>query len=159
MDKVLNVGDKIPFFKTKDMDGHAITTQDMIGAPLVLFFYPKDETPGCTKQVCSIRDSIDQFKQNDVLIVGISPDSNDSHKKFIKNHQLNFPLLSDEGFELCHKFGVVKEKIVEGKKFIGIQRTTFFIDRDGVIQWIERPVNVEGHTERLSAAVQEYLKK
>ncbi len=159
MDTVLNVGDKIPYFKVKDLDGHPVSNQDVLGALLVLYFYPKNETPGCTKQACSIRDFNDKFREDDVLVIGISPDSVESHKKFIKNHGLNYSLLSDEKLELCHKFGEVKEKMVDGKKIVGIQRTTFLIDRDGIILWLERPVNVEGQADRLYAAIQNYLKK
>ncbi len=146
MTKQLEVGDAIPNFKLKDSEGLEFTQEDFIGAPLVLFFYPKDDTPGCTKEACSFRDNLSELDALDVIVIGVSPDSQESHEKFIEKHNLNFTLFADTTKELCKVFGVLKE---EGK----IERSTFLIDYDGTIEWIERPVNVEGHVDRVITAV------
>lgn len=141
----LNVGDRIPHFKTKDNEGYDLTDEDLIGSPTVVYFYPKDDTPGCTKEACSFRDNMTQMDSLDTLVIGISPDNSDSHQNFIEKHSLNFTLLPDEKKELCKKFDVLKDNNVE--------RTTFVIDADGFIRWIERPVNLEGHIERVLKAI------
>lgn len=152
----INVGDRIPHFKTKDYNGHEYSDEDIIGGPGVLYFYPKDETPGCTKQACSFRDSIEHLEELEAFILGVSPDSPESHRDFIDNHSLNFPLLSDEKLDMCRKFDVLREKEVDGKKVQGVERTTFVINAKGIIRWIERPVNIEGHAERVIHALKEY---
>lgn len=146
MDYKINVGDAIPDFSAKDEEGNELASEDLFGTPTVLYFYPKDDTPGCTKEACSFRDNIERLAQNDVIVIGISPDSAASHQKFIQKHSLNFNLIPDESLNLCKKFDVLKP---EG----GIIRTTFLVDRDGIVQWIERPVNVEGHVERVIDAL------
>lgn len=154
MAKLLEVGDSIPKFKLKDAEGFDFTDEDFIGAPLVLFFYPKDDTPGCTKEACSFRDNIERLDALDVIVVGVSPDSQDSHEKFIEKHGLNFTLFADTTKDLCRTFGVLREEEVDGKKVERLERSTFLIDYDGTIQWIERPVSVEGHVDRVITAVQ-----
>lgn len=153
MTNVLEVGDPIPTFKLKDAEGLEFTDEDFIGAPLVLYFYPKDDTPGCTKEACSFRDNLQRLDALDVIVIGVSPDSEESHEKFIEKHNLNFTLFADTTKELCKAFGVIHEEVKDGKKVERLERTTFLIDYDGTIQWIERPVNVEGHVDRVIEAV------
>lgn len=153
MTVLLQVGDLIPSFKLKDAEGLEFTDEDFIGAPLVLYFYPKDDTPGCTKEACSFRDNLSELDALDVIVIGVSPDSEVSHEKFIEKHNLNFTLFADTTLELCKAFGVIQETIKDGKATPHFERTTFLIDYDGTIRWIERPVKVEGHVERVIEAV------
>lgn len=143
----LNVGDTIPSFKIKDNEGYELTDEDLVGSPLVIYFYPKDNTPGCTKEACAFRDSMERLDSLDALVIGVSPDNHESHDAFIKDQKLNFTLLSDENLELCKKFDV-------HKGLLGIERTTFVIDGEGIIQWIERPVSVSGHVDRVIKALE-----
>lgn len=145
----LNVGDTIPDFSVKDMEGQSVSKEDVVGGPFVLYFYPKDDTPGCTKEACSFRDIMDSFEDMDILVIGVSPDSPESHQKFSQKHELNFPLLSDQNLEMSKAFGVFNGKSIE--------RTTFLCDEDGTVQWIERPVKVDGHVERVLEAIDEYV--
>lgn len=147
----INVGDAIPEFAAKDQEGFEITTEDLFGSPVVLYFYPKDDTPGCTKEACSFRDNMQRLEKFDVVVIGVSPDSDASHRDFIQKHSLNFSLLQDPNKEVCKKFDVIREDD-QGKIFL--ERTTFFIDRDGIVQWLERPVAVDGHVDRVIAAIE-----
>lgn len=151
----LNVGDVIPEFKAKDADGNEFSNEDFDGNIVVLYFYPKDETPGCTKEACDFRDSADKFEKEGVLLFGISPDSAESHQQFIKKFGLNFTLLSDPTLEVCKKFDVINETLGEGRPVSKLERTTFVIGPEGVIEWLERPVVVEGHVSRVLQAVNE----
>jgi len=153
-----DVGDRIPAFATKDYEGIELESEDLIGSPFVLYFYPKDDTPGCTLEACSFRDSMDMFDDLETTVIGVSPDDAASHAKFIQKHGLNFTLLCDEKMSLAKKFGAVREKDVDGKKTLGILRSTFVIDSAGIIRWLERPVNVEGHSERVLKAVERLVK-
>lgn len=154
----IQVGDAIPDFKAFDQEGNELLSEDLLGTPIVLYFYPKDGTPGCTKEACSFRDNMNRLLSYDVSIIGVSPDSQDSHQKFIDKNQLNFTLLSDPDQDLCNKFGVIQMQEKDGKSFMGLERTTFFIDRDGIVQWIERPVAVEGHVDRVIEAIKQFSK-
>ncbi len=153
MTKRLEVGDSIPVFKLKDAEGMEFTDEDFTGAPIVIYFYPKDDTPGCTKEACSFRDNLEELDSLDVVVLGVSPDSEESHEQFIDKYNLNFTLFADTTKELCKAFGVIHEEVKEGKKTERLERTTFLIDYDGTIVWIERPVKVEGHVERVIEAV------
>ena len=144
----MNVGDKIPDFSLKDYDEETVTREDLTGSRFVLYFYPKDDTPGCTKEACEFRDALDTFDELDTLVIGVSPDSIASHKKFVEKHKLDFSLLSDEKKEMAKAFGVLKE---DGS----IIRSTFLCDKDGTIMWIEKPVNVEDHVTRVMDAIDE----
>lgn len=137
----MNVGDRMPSFKAKDQTGHVFSSDDLEGGPAVIFFYPKDDTPGCTKEACSFRDNMESLDDVDAIVIGISPDNALSHEAFIQKYDLNFTLLSDESLEVCKKYDVIQNNRLE--------RTTFIVDSQGIIRWIERPVNVEGHTERV----------
>lgn len=152
MSNELRVGDKMPAFSGKDHDGHAVSERDLMGSSVVFYFYPKDETPGCTEEACSFRDSIQSFDKLHALVVGVSPDNNASHKQFMSKYKLPFSLLSDEKKTIAKAFGVLdaKEQIV---------RSTFVINPLGIICWIEKPVNVKGHTERVLKAVLEHCKQ
>lgn len=145
----VNIGDAIPAFKIKDMDAYELTDEDLIGSPLVLYFYPKDDTPSCTTEACDFRDKMERLDAMDVLVIGISPDNTESHEKFSTKHSLNFTLLGDENKEMCKRFDVLRG--AGGN----VERTTFVIDSDGIIRWIERPVNVAGHVDRVIHAIQE----
>lgn len=125
------------------------------GRPYVLYFYPKDDTPGCTTQACGFRDVQLTLDQLGIPVIGVSPDSSRSHSKFKVKYQLHFPLLSDESHQLCEAFGVWQEKSFMGKKSMGVIRSTFIIDSQGVIRWVESPVRVEGHVDRVLKALQQ----
>ena len=154
MIKKLKVGETIPAFKIKDFEGETVTHEDLIGSPFVLYFYPKDDTPGCTTEACEYRDAMSGFDDMDVLVIGISPDDPKTHKKFMEKFDLNFPLLCDENLEVAKKFGAVKEK---GDGEFSIERSTFLCDDEGVVLWIEQPVMVEGHVDRVMNALDEIL--
>jgi thioredoxin-dependent peroxiredoxin len=153
MGQPLKVGDKIPTFTLKDQQGREIKSADLIGKPFVLYFYPKDDTPGCTKEACSFRDHKDHLEALDARVIGISPDNVGSHAQFAGKYGLNFTLLSDEGMGLAKKFGITQEKEIEGKKIPSIIRSTYLIDENGSIRWMEKPVDVEGHSQRVMDAI------
>ena len=119
------------------------------GKKVVLYFYPKDDTPGCTKESCAFRDGMDEIRDCGAVVLGVSGDSVDSHKKFAKKFNLNFPLLSDERKTVLQAYGVWKEKSLYGRKFMGIERTTFIIDEQGKIDDIFQKVKVDGHLEEV----------
>lgn len=158
MSKEPDIGDKIPAFAIKDYEGIELESEDLIGSPFVLYFYPKDDTPGCTQEACSFRDSMDMFDDLETTVIGVSPDNAASHAKFIQKHGLNFTLLCDENMAMAKKFGAIKEKDVDGQKTTGVLRSTFVIDSAGYIRWLERPVNVEGHADRVLKAVERVAK-
>ncbi|EFB42270.1 hypothetical protein pah_c013o036 [Parachlamydia acanthamoebae str. Hall's coccus] len=153
----VNVGDGLPQFKIKDQEGFEVTEEDLIGSPLVLYFYPKDDTPGCTKEACEFRDRMDDLDKLNTLVVGVSPDTAESHQKFISKHKLNFTLLCDDNLDLAQKFDTLREKVENGQTIKIPERATFVIDMDGIIRWIERPVNIEGHFDRVYQAVQKVV--
>ena len=148
-------GDKVPDFSLKADDGTTVTPATLAGKKVVLFFYPKDDTPGCTKEACGFRDAFPQFGKIDAVVLGVSPDSLESHRKFKQKYQLPFRLLSDEGHRLADAFGVWKQKSMYGLKFMGIERTTVIIDRNGRVARIFPKVKVPGHVEDVEKAVRE----
>ena len=148
-------GDKVPDFSLKADDGTTLTPATLAGKKVVLFFYPKDDTPGCTKEACGFRDAFPQFGEIDAVVLGVSPDSLESHRKFKQKYQLPFRLLSDEGHRLADAFGVWKQKSMYGLKFMGIERTTVIIDRNGRVARIFPKVKVPGHVEDVEKAVRE----
>ena len=146
-------GDPAPDFTLVSSEGEEIALQDLRGRPVVLYFYPKDETPGCTKQACSFRDNMEQFEALDAAVLGISLDSTESHVKFKKAHRLNFPLLSDPQGRTVTAYGAWKA----GSKrlsALSIDRSTFVIDGEGVIRRIWRDVDVVGHADEVLAFVE-----
>jgi len=141
----LEIGDKAPDFELTDTNGERIKLSKFKGKKVVLYFYPKDMTPGCTIEACSFRDNCLKFKKAGVEILGVSADDESSHKKFTKKYNLSFPLLSDVDKKVCNKYGVWKEKSFLGKKFMGIERTTFVVNEKGKIEKIFPKVKVVGH--------------
>jgi peroxiredoxin Q/BCP len=144
-DFMLGIGDQAPDFTLRGDAGEPITLSALKGKKVVLYFYPKDNTSGCTQQACDIRDNLDAIKKKNALVIGISKDSLKSHAKFRENHHLNFPLLSDETGEICEKYGTWVEKSMYGRKYMGIDRATFIIDEQGMISHVWRKVKVTGH--------------
>lgn len=151
---MLAEGQKAPSFFLPDQDGTERTLKSLLGKPLVLYFYPRDDTPGCTKEACAFRDARADYAEAGAQVVGISPDAPASHRKFVDKYALTFPLLADTEHAVCEKYGVWKEKNMYGKKSMGVERTTFVIDAEGVIRKIFPRVKVDGH----SQAVLEVLK-
>ncbi len=148
--KELKAGDPAPDFRLPSIDGREVSLKTFRGKKnIVLFFYPKDNTPGCTQEVCSFRDELAQFKKKDTVILGISFDGLDSHKKFSQKYQLTFPLLSDENREVAAAYGVYKKKSLYGRTFMGIERSTFVIGKDGKIVRVFRKVKVDGHSKEI----------
>ena len=152
---VLKVGIKAPSFKLKNQDGKIISIADLKGKPIVLYFYPKDDTPGCTKEACNFRDEFPKFGKVKAEIIGVSIDSVESHKKFANKYKLPFNLLSDEKKEVVEKYGVWQEKSMYGKKYMGIVRTTFIIDTEGKINKIFPKVKVDDHNKEVMEALKE----
>lgn len=148
------IGSKLPSFVTKDAFGNTVTDMDLRGKISVIFFYPKDNTPGCTQEACDFRDNLDLFAERGISLYGISPDTPSAHQKFINKYQLNYTLLADEDRALGHAFGVCKEKNLFGIKRLSTERTTFIVDKTGTIIWMEERVKVSGHVERILSALQ-----
>ena len=149
----LTVGDKAPDFSLPDTNGKTVTLKDYRGKKLVLYFYPKDMTSGCTAEACSFRDNIGDVRSSGAEIVGVSADPVKLHQKFTQTYNLNFPLLSDESKEMLKEYGVWKQKTFMGRKYMGIERTTFIIDGKGIIRNIFEKVKVAAHTEEVIAAL------
>lgn len=142
-----------PDFTLPDAEGNMVTLSKMKGAPVVLFFYPRDDTSGCTREALAFSGLDAEFLKHGARIFGISKDSVESHAKFIAKHGLTVPLLSDEKGHACEDYGVWKEKKMYGRSFMGIERSTFLIDRDGRIARDWRKVKVPGHAEEVLEAV------
>jgi thioredoxin-dependent peroxiredoxin len=150
---MLEVGKKAPAFKLKNQNGETVSLSDFKGKKIVLYFYPKDDTSGCTKEACSFRDMSEEYNKYNAVVIGISADSTASHQKFIKKYDLNFTLLSDEDKTVLEKYGVWKEKSMYGKKYMGIERTTFIIDEEGKIKKIFPKVKVTSHEQEVLEAL------
>lgn len=150
----LEAGAKVPSFSLKDDSGKTIKSSELKGRPVVLYFYPKDDTPGCTKEACAFRDRQADFAEFDAVVLGVSPDDQKSHEKFRDKYQLNFPLLIDKDHALAEKFGAWREKNMYGKVSMGIQRSTFLIGADGKIAKVWKRVQVDGHDQQVLEALQ-----
>ena len=149
-------GTKAPQFQMPDATGKKVSLRDLVGKKnLVIYFYPKDMTPGCTTEACSFRDNLDGIRRLGAQIIGISGDTSASHQKFIDKHALNFPLLSDVGNEVGKRYGVYKMKSLYGRQYMGYERTTMVIDRNGIIRKVFPKVKVNGHTAEVIAALKE----
>jgi thioredoxin-dependent peroxiredoxin len=149
---MLKEGDSAPDFTVKDQDGNDIKLADYRGQKVVLYFYPKDDTPGCTKEACSFRDANDVYAEKGIKVFGVSTDSEKSHQKFIAKYDLPFTLLADTDKKIVNDYGVYGEKSMYGKKYMGVNRMTFLIDEDGKIAKVFNKVNVSEHaTEVLNA--------
>jgi len=148
-------GKKAPAVSLKDQDGKKVSLNDFKGKNIVLYFYPKDNTSGCTKEACDFRDDLPDFKKLKAVILGISPDSIESHKKFADKFDLPFRLLSDEKKLVHEKYGVWKEKSMYGRKYMGVERSTFIIDKTGKVRKIFRKVKVADHNKEVMEALKE----
>jgi peroxiredoxin Q/BCP len=151
---LIDEGKKAPAFSLKDQDGKTHTLADYAGKPVVLYFYPKDDTPGCTKESCEFRDNLPHFKKSKAAILGMSILDEKSKKKFADKFDLNFPLLADADHAVAEKYGVWQEKSLYGRKFMGIVRTTYLIGTDGKVAKRWDNVKVDGHAEEVLQAVQ-----
>ena len=148
--KRLEAGDKAPAFRLQDAGGAWVSGRDFLGKKrVVLYFYPRDDTPGCTKEACSFRDQLPKIKAKDAVVLGASPDGAAAHQKFIGKYGLNFPLLVDSGHEVAGAFGAWGEKVLYGKRSVGMIRKTFVIGKDGRIEYANHKVKAEGHAEAL----------
>lgn len=152
---MLEVGKKAPGFTLFDSDNSKVSLSDFKGKKVVLYFYPKDMTPGCTKEACDFRDGFPNFQKLKAVILGVSIDLVGLHKKFKDKYELPFVLLSDADKKVVQQYGVWKEKSMYGRKYMGIERTTFVIDADGVIRKIFQKVKVSGHADEVMQALGE----
>jgi thioredoxin-dependent peroxiredoxin len=146
-------GKKAPAFTLASDDGNKVKLADLLGKPVVLYFYPKDDTPGCTKEACAFRDRQQELAKLGAQVLGVSPDDVASHVKFRDKYELNFSLLADPDHKVAEKYGAWREKNMYGKKSMGIQRSTFLIDADGKVAKVWKRVNVDGHDEAVIAAL------
>jgi peroxiredoxin Q/BCP len=150
---MIAAGKPAPDFTLADQNGKKVTLSKLKGSPVVLYFYPKDDTPGCTKEACGFRDSFALYEKAGATIAGVSPDSALSHAKFAKKFELPFLLLADPEHTVCEAYGVWKEKSMYGKKYMGVERTTFVIDAEGIVRNIFPKVKVDGHSAEVLEAV------
>jgi peroxiredoxin Q/BCP len=151
---MLKAGDKAPAFNLMSDSGKKISLKDYAGKRVILYFYPKDMTPGCTVEACDFRDEHPNFKKAKAVVLGISKDSVDRHQKFIEKYELPFPLLSDADGKICEAYGVWKEKSLYGRKFMGIERTTFVIGPTGKIEKVYPKVKVKDHAATVLAELE-----
>ena len=151
----LESGSKAPAFSMKTDGGGKVSLSELKGKNVVLYFYPKDDTSGCTAEACGFRDSLPVFKKLDAVVIGVSRDSVESHDKFKKKYDINFTLGSDETGKVTEAYGVWVEKSMYGKKYMGIERATFLIDGKGVIRQVWRKVKVPGHVEEVAKAIKQ----
>lgn len=145
----LSVGDKAPNFELESDTEGTVRLEDLRGKKVILYFYPKDMTPGCTAQACDFRDHLDDFVAQGYQIYGVSPDPVESHEEFRAEYDLNFPLLADTDQEVAEAYGVWREKTTYGNTYVGLVRSTFIIDEEGVIETIQDNVRAKGHVGRL----------
>ena len=148
-------GGKAPSFTLPSSDGGEVSLKDFAGKTVVLYFYPKDDTPGCTREACAFRDTQAALKKAGAVVLGVSPDSVASHEKFRGKYKLNFPLLADSDKSVAKKYGAFGEKVMYGKKVVGMIRSTFVIDGDGVVRKVFPRVRVDGHAEKVLEALTE----
>ncbi len=153
MSEELSAGDVVPGFEMQTSEGRTITLSDFSGSRLVLFFYPKDNTPGCTTEAIDFTSLLPEFKKENTIVVGVSKDSLKKHSNFIAKHELGIELGSDEDGSVCEAFGVWKEKKNYGKVYMGIERSTFLINESGKIDSVWRKVRVKEHAQTVLAAV------
>jgi peroxiredoxin Q/BCP len=143
----VSVGDRVPSFDLVDQDGRAFSSDALAGEPYVLYFYPKDDTPGCTKEACGFRDGIGKFRAKGVRVIGVSPDKPESHARFKGKYGLNFTLLSDVEKKLIQAMGVWVKKQNYGREYMGVERSTFLVGQDGKVRKVWRRVRVDGHVD------------
>lgn len=150
---MLEIGKKVPDFTLQDQDWESHSLSEFQGQKVLLYFYPKDDTPGCTVEACNFRDHLNELKKRGVQVLGVSPDSADSHKKFVAKHGLNFPLLADVDKEVVNMYGVWVQKSMFGKKYMGVQRDSFLIDEEGSLAKHYVKVKPKGHVAEVLADV------
>ena len=146
---MLKEGGRAPAFSTTDGDGNKVSLKDYRGKKVVLYFYPKDDTPGCTKEACSFRDAFSDFKKRGIDVLGVSPDNEASHKKFAAKFKLPFTLLTDPDHKIADSYGVYGEKKFMGRTYMGVMRTTFLIDEQGKIKKIFAKVKPDEHAQEV----------
>lgn len=154
----MEVHDKVANFSLQDQDEQTVQLTDFAGKPVVLFFYPKADTPGCTIEACGFRDTFTKLQKAGAIVLGISRDTPKAQKKFQEKYSLPYPLLADVDEKVCNQFDVLREKNMYGKKVIGIERTTFLIGPDQRLLKVFRKVKPEGHAEEVLEAIREYSK-
>lgn len=147
--KEIRIGDPAPEFSAPDQDGNIVSLEQFKGKKLVLYFYPKDNTPGCTAEACDLRDNYEKFLQKGYAVLGVSADSQKSHQKFIKKYKLPFPLLADVNKKVLEAYNAWGEKKLYGRSYMGILRKTFIISEDGLIENIFEKVNTKEHTNQI----------
>ena len=152
---MLNEGDKAPSFNMPTNKGENVSLSKLKGQKIVLYFYPRDDTPGCTKEACGFRDDLSKYKRAGAVVIGVSRDSVESHEKFVKKFNLNFMLASDKEGDVCEKYDAWRMKNMYGKEYMGIGRSTFLIDTKGKINKIWPKVKVDGHVDEVLKAVKE----
>ena len=146
-------GNKAPAFTLPADDGSKVKLSDLKGNPVVLYFYPRDDTPGCTKEACAFRDQKSEIEKRGAVVLGVSADDIASHVKFRDKYELNFPLLADTDHKIAEKYGAWREKNMYGKKSMGIQRSTFLIDAEGKVAKVWKRVQVDGHDQQVLDAL------
>ena len=146
---MIKIGDKAPEINSIDQNGEKITLKQFLGKKIILYFYPKDMTPGCTAQSCNLRDNYQQLLDSGYVVLGCSADSPEKHQKFIEKYDLPFPLISDQSKEVLNKYGIWALKKFMGKEYMGILRTTFIIDENGIIEDIITKVKTKEHTSQI----------
>ena len=157
MSEWIEAGEGAPSFTLPANDGSKVKLSALKGSPVVLYFYPKDDTPGCTKEACAFRDRSAELKKLGAIVFGVSPDPIDSHIKFRDKYKLNFPLLADTDHAVAEKYGAWREKNMYGKKSMGIQRSTFLIDAKGKVAKVWKAVQVDGHDEAVINALKKLM--
>jgi peroxiredoxin Q/BCP len=144
---MIKEGDAAPDFETRDADGNAVRLSDLRGQKVVLYFYPKDDTPGCTKEACSFRDSFAEYERRGIKVLGVSTDDERSHRKFAEKYSLPFTLLADTDHRVADLFGVYGEQQFMGRKYMGVSRQTFLIDEEGRVRKVFDKVKVDEHAD------------
>lgn len=152
---MIEEGDRAPEFTLPADDGSSVSLEDLRGRKVVLYFYPRDDTPGCTTEACEFRDLIPRFDDLDAVVLGVSPDSMSSHRKFKEKHDLTFPLLADEDHRVAEAYGVWKEKSMYGRTYWGVERSTFLVGEDGMVLRAWRKVRPAGHADEVAGAAAE----
>jgi len=150
----LNEGDAVPVFSANNEDGEVITSESLKGSKFILFFYPKDDSPGCTKEACSIRDKYRTFEKKGIKVFGVSPDNEKKHRKFIDKYEFQYSLLADPEKEIINSFGLWGPKKFMGREIVGVHRTTFIINEEGKIEKIIDKVKTKEHAQQLIDALE-----
>jgi len=150
---MVEIGQPAPDFTLADQDGREVTLSKLKGKAVVLYFYPRDDTPGCTREACAFRDARADYEKAGARVIGVSPDAPASHRKFADKYELPFTLVADTDRKVCEQYGVWKEKTLYGKKSMGVERTTFLIDGGGIVRKVFPRVKVDGHSDAVLDAV------